>query len=79
MRPSPWQVEQGVNCSPVPLQVGQVATCWNMPRGVRTACTTCPAPLQVLQVLEEVPLFTPEPLQVPQSSSRLTSISLLHG
>ena len=78
-RPSPWQVPQGVNCSPVPPQVGQVATCWNIPSGVRTACTTCPAPLQVLHVLAEVPALTPLPWQVEQSSKRLTSISLLQA
>ena len=50
-----------------------------MPSGVRTACTTWPAPLQVAQVVAVVPAFTPLPLQVPQSSSRLTSISLLRG
>ena len=70
---------QGVNCSPVPPQVGQVATCWNIPSGVRTACTTCPAPLQVLHVLAEVPALTPLPWQVEQSSKRLTSISLLQA
>lgn len=78
-RPSPWHVPHGVNCSPVPLQVGQVATCWNMPSGVRTAWTTWPAPLHVVQVLDVVPAFTPLPLHVLQSSSRLTSISLLQA
>ena len=53
--------------------------CWKTPRGVRTAWTTCPLPPQVPQVDAEVPDLMPLPVQELQDSSRLTSISLLHG
>ena len=33
-RPSPPQLEQGVELSPVPSQREQLCICWNTPRGV---------------------------------------------
>ena len=57
----------------------QGRACWKTPRGVRTAWTTCPLPPQVPQVDAEVPDLMPLPVQELQDSSRLTSISLLHG
>lgn len=77
-RPSPEQVEQGVDSSPEPPQAGQGATCWNMPSGVRTACTTWPCPPQVLQVVGVVPALTPEPSHVSHGSRWLMLIFLLH-
>ena len=44
---------------PLPL------TCWNMPSGVRTADTCCPAPPQAEQVLGVVPGLTPLWSHVP--------------
>jgi len=63
-RPSPPQVSHGVKIWPVPSQRGHVATCWNMPRGVRTALTTWPEPPHCGQVLAEVPFLTPDPVHV---------------
>lgn len=51
-----WRSEQA--------HAGAWLTCWNMPRGVRTADTCCPAPPQAEQVLAEVPGFVPVPLHV---------------
>ncbi len=51
-----WRSEQA--------RAGAWLTCWNMPRGVRTADTCCPAPPQAEQVLAEVPGFVPDPSHV---------------
>ena len=74
-RPSPEHVLQGVDNSPVPPQEEQVITCWKTPNGVLADETTCPCPPQVLHLDGLVPGLAPEPLQVPQLSSRLISIS----
>lgn len=39
-------------------------TCWNMPSGVRTACTSWPLPPHCVQVVGVVPVLTPLPSHV---------------
>ena len=53
---------------PLPSQVGQGATWVKLPKGVRVARRTWPAPEQVPQVVGPLPALAPEPLQVPQVS-----------
>lgn len=50
-------------------------TCWKTPRGVLVEATTWPWPPHVLHLVGLVPALAPEPLQVPQLSSREISIS----
>ena len=59
--------------------LAMVENTWlKIPRGVRTCCTTFPAPPQREQEDAVVPGLTPEPVQVPQVTRRLISISELY-
>ncbi|KAJ6378110.1 hypothetical protein OIU78_028362 [Salix suchowensis] len=74
-RPSPEQVLQGLNVSPLPPHEEHVITCWKTPKGVLADVTTWPCPPHVLHLDGFVPGLAPEPSQVPQLSSRVISIS----
>ena len=65
----PVGTQNAQNTKPHPL------TCWNMPSGVRTADTCCPAPPHAEQVLGVVPGLTPLWSHVPHLRTQEATLS----
>ena len=69
LTPWPPQDPQGSEITwPVPPQLGHSATWVKLPKGVRVARRTCPAPPQVPQVVGPLPALAPLPPQVRRAT-----------